>query len=172
MTHSEKPPPFWSTLQLDFAQNEHNVKGKLVVTAYRLAHWLRCKNKATFYLGLPYLLSYRVLIEWVLGVELPPLLRIGPGFALNHGQGLVVNNEAVIGSHCRLRQGVTIGNKSPEGGSPVLGNHVEVGANAIILGEITIGDHAKIGAASVVTKDVPPGAIVVGNPAKVLEHRQ
>ena len=44
---------------------------------------------------------------------------------------------------------------------------VSVGANATILPGLTIGQHAMIGAGAVVTKDVPPYAIVVGNPARI-----
>lgn len=43
-----------------------------------------------------------------------------------------------------------------------------IGANATILPGVTIGDHAMVGAGSVVTKDVPAGAVVVGNPARVV----
>jgi acetyltransferase-like isoleucine patch superfamily enzyme len=43
-----------------------------------------------------------------------------------------------------------------------------IGSNATILCGITIGEHATIGAGSVVTRDVPPGVIVAGNPAKPL----
>jgi acetyltransferase-like isoleucine patch superfamily enzyme len=43
-----------------------------------------------------------------------------------------------------------------------------IGSGATILCGVTIGERAIIGAGSVVTKDVPPGAIVAGNPAKVL----
>jgi len=46
---------------------------------------------------------------------------------------------------------------------------VSIGSNATILCGITIGERAMIGAGSVVTKDVPPGATVVGNPARVLK---
>jgi acetyltransferase-like isoleucine patch superfamily enzyme len=43
-----------------------------------------------------------------------------------------------------------------------------IGSGATILSKITIGEHAIVGAGSVVTRDVPPGAIVAGNPARVL----
>jgi acetyltransferase-like isoleucine patch superfamily enzyme len=46
-----------------------------------------------------------------------------------------------------------------------------VGSGATILCGITIGEGATVGAGSVVTKDVPPGAVVAGNPARVLRRR-
>jgi putative colanic acid biosynthesis acetyltransferase WcaB len=48
---------------------------------------------------------------------------------------------------------------------------VDVGANAVIIGAIRIGDGAVIGAGAVVVKDVPPGAVVAGNPAQVIGRR-
>ena len=53
----------------------------------------------------------------------------------------------------------------------VIGNDVWIGCNSVILRKVKIGDGAVIGASSVVTKDVPPYAIVVGNPAKILKYR-
>lgn len=47
-----------------------------------------------------------------------------------------------------------------------LGKRVWVGANTVIMAGITIGDGATVGAGSVVTRDVEPGATVVGNPAR------
>jgi acetyltransferase-like isoleucine patch superfamily enzyme len=52
-----------------------------------------------------------------------------------------------------------------------IGNDVWIGSNATLVNGITIGDGAIIGAGSMVTKDVPPYAIVVGNPARLLRHR-
>lgn len=53
----------------------------------------------------------------------------------------------------------------------VIRNDVTVGANAIILPGVTIGDGAIIGAGAVVTHDVPPYAVVVGVPARILKYR-
>jgi acetyltransferase-like isoleucine patch superfamily enzyme len=56
-------------------------------------------------------------------------------------------------------------------GVPKLGNDIWIGEDAHILSGITIGDGAIIGAGAVVTKDVPPYAVVVGNPGKVHHYR-
>jgi acetyltransferase-like isoleucine patch superfamily enzyme len=45
-----------------------------------------------------------------------------------------------------------------------------IGSGATLLSGITIGENAIVGASSVVTKDVPPGTIVAGNPARVIRH--
>ncbi len=45
-----------------------------------------------------------------------------------------------------------------------------IGSGATILSKVTIGENASVGAGSVVTKDVPPNAIVAGNPAQILRY--
>nr|WP_281429504.1 acyltransferase [Nonomuraea harbinensis] len=52
-----------------------------------------------------------------------------------------------------------------------IGNDVWIGSHVVVLDGVTVGDRAVIGAGAVVTKDVPAGAIVGGNPAKVLRWR-
>ena len=56
-------------------------------------------------------------------------------------------------------------------GPVVIGNDVWIGARAIILSNISIGDGAVVGAGAVVVKDVPPYAIVAGNPARLIRFR-
>lgn len=53
----------------------------------------------------------------------------------------------------------------------VIGSDVWIGRSAIIISGVTVGNGAVIGAGSVVTKDVPPYAVVAGNPAKFIKYR-
>lgn len=56
-------------------------------------------------------------------------------------------------------------------GNTVVGNDVWIGARALIMSGVNIGNGAVVAAGSVVTKDVPPYAIVGGNPAKIIRYR-
>lgn len=154
-------------LRADLDANRHDPKGLLLVLAYRLASEARRWGTASPLHRLavvPVLLAYRVLVEWVLGVELPPQVEAGPGLRIRHGQGLVVNTGTVLGANVMLRHNVTIGNIRRGPGDttacPVVGDGVEFGAGAVVVGPITIGDGALIGANAVVSADVPPGAVV------------
>lgn len=156
----------------DWNANQNRPKSRLILLMFRLAQMLRRTPMPFFILSIPYLVLYRVLVEWVLGVELPWNTHVGANFRLEHGQALVVNDCTIIGANCILRNSTTIGNKLLPNGSysecPKIGNNVDIGANAIIIGSILIGNNVVIGAGSVVVKDVPDGAVVAGNPAKIL----
>jgi acetyltransferase-like isoleucine patch superfamily enzyme len=56
-------------------------------------------------------------------------------------------------------------------GDIIIGNDVWIGMNVILLDKINIGDGAVVAAGAVVTKNVPPYAIVGGNPAKIIKYR-
>ena len=60
-----------------------------------------------------------------------------------------------------------------EGSKPIrIGSNVWIGGGAIILPGVNIGDDAIVGAGAVVTKDVPKGATVVGNPARIINSKK
>lgn len=61
--------------------------------------------------------------------------------------------------------------KVEESKQTIIGNDVFIGANVTILDGVKVGDGAVIGAGAVVTKDIPPYAIAVGVPARVVKYR-
>jgi serine O-acetyltransferase len=133
---------------------------------HRLAHWLWERNlkllgRLTSQLG-----------RFFTGIEIHPGARIGPGFFIDHGMGVVIGETAEIGANVTIYHGVTLGGVSWNKGKrhPTLGDSVVVGAGAKILGPIAVGDHTRVGANSVVAKPTPPESVVVGVPGRV-RHR-
>jgi len=111
--------------------------------------------------------------RFLTGIEIHPAAKIGSGFFIDHGMGVVIGETTEIGNDCLLYQGVTLGGTGKEKGKrhPTLGNNVVVGAGAKILGPMRIGDYVKIGANSVVLNPVPDYAIVVGVPGRIIKKK-
>ena len=107
------------------------------------------------------------------GIEIHPGAKIGEGFFIDHGMGVVIGETSEIGDNVAMYQGVTLGGTSllKKKRHPTLGNNVVVGAGSKLIGAITIGDNVKVGAGSVVVTSVPPHATVVGVPGRVVEVR-
>jgi len=93
--------------------------------------------------------------------------EIGGGLFIQHGFATMITAESV-GENCWINQQVTIGYNG-HGKAPVIGNNVMITCGAKVLGEITIGDDAVIGANAVIIRDVEPGAVMGGVPAKRLK---
>ncbi len=104
------------------------------------------------------------------GIDVHPGARIGRRVVIDHGMGIVIGETASVGDGCLLYKGVVLGGVSLERRQrhPQLGPGVIVGSNACILGAIEIGAGARVGSNSVVVRGVPPGATVVGVPARVI----
>ncbi len=113
------------------------------------------------------------IMRFLTGVEIHPGAKIGKGFFIDHGIGVVIGETTEIGDNVVMYHQVTLGGTGKHTGKrhPTIGNNVLIGAGATVLGPITIGDNAKIGAQSVVLKDVPEGATVVGHPARIVRWR-
>jgi len=120
---------------------------------------------------LPRLVSH--ISRFLTGVEIHPGAKIGEGFFIDHGMGVVIGETAEIGDNVTLYQGVTLGGTSLQRAKrhPTLGDNVVVGVGSQLIGDITIGDNAKIGAGSVVITSVPANTTVVGVPGRVVEVR-
>jgi acetyltransferase-like isoleucine patch superfamily enzyme len=69
------------------------------------------------------------------------------------------------------KEGINISGHPDTKGDVIIGNDVWIAAEAVIMSGVTINDGAVIGARAVVTKDVPPYAVIAGNPARVVKKR-
>ncbi len=159
---------FFQFVFQDWKINKVSYRGRIIMLLFRMANVCSLR-RAYYYLGFPYLLFYRFLVEWIFGIEIPWNVKIGKNLTLFHGQAVVMTNKVVIGENCTLRHCTTIGNKQLKDGSfsdsPVIGNNVDIGSNVCIIGNIHIGDNVKIGCGAVVIKSVSSNHIAVGNPA-------
>ncbi|MGB9768466.1 MAG: serine O-acetyltransferase [Dictyoglomus turgidum] len=134
------------------------------ILLHRIAHFL-WKLKIPI---IPRLISN--INRLLTGIEIHPGAKIGKGFFIDHGMGVVIGETTEIGDNVLIYQGVTLGGTGKEKGKrhPTIGNNVVIGAGAKVLGPITIGDNTRIGAGSVVLKSVPPNCTVVGVPGRIV----
>ena len=133
---------------------------------HRLAHWL--------YGGKLFFLARMVnhFSRFMTAIDIHPGAKIGRNFFIDHGF-TVIGETAEIGDDVTIYQCVTLGGTNPTTGvagkrHPTLRSGVVIGSGAQVLGPIEVGEGAKVGANSVVTRDVAPGATVVGIPAKAV----
>jgi len=82
------------------------------------------------------------------------------------GAAGIVNHKASVDHECVLGDGVHLAPGATLCGCVRVGDNVMIGAGAVVLPRLTIGEDAQVGAGAVVTRDVPPGAVVLGNPAR------
>ena len=134
--------------------------GVLAVTSHRLAHELHI-------LGVP--IIPRMITEHahsLTGIDIHPGARIGEGFFIDHGTGVVIGETCIIGNRVRIYQGVTLGAKSfpldAEGNPikgvdrhPVVEDDVIIYSGATILGRVVIGRGSVIGGYVWLTHSVP-----------------
>lgn len=137
--------------------------GLHAIWMHRIAHSLW--NKNLFFLAR--LTSH--ISRTLTGIEIHPGAKLGKRVFIDHGSGVVIGETAEVGDDVLIYMGVVLGGTALERKKrhPTVENNVVLGSGAIVLGPITIGRGAKVGAGSVVVRSVPPGATVVGVPAKI-----
>jgi bifunctional UDP-N-acetylglucosamine pyrophosphorylase/glucosamine-1-phosphate N-acetyltransferase len=81
--------------------------------------------------------------------------------------------DATVGEHVNIGAGViTVNYDGVQKNHTTIGDGAFIGSDTMLIAPITIGEHAQTGAGAVVKNDVPPGAVVVGVPARVLRMPQ
>jgi serine O-acetyltransferase len=157
----ERDPAARSTLEI-----LSSYPGVHALWGYRISHWLW--EHGLLLLGRWVSHVFRFLT----GIEIHPGAKIGPGFFIDHGMGVVIGETAEIGVDVTLYHGVTLGGTSLSKGKrhPTLEDGVTVGAGAKVLGAITVGAGSRIGANAVVVKSVPPNSVVVGVPGQIVSR--
>ncbi|MER6195184.1 serine O-acetyltransferase EpsC [Streptomyces cyaneofuscatus] len=110
------------------------------------------------------------------GIEIHPGARIGRGFFVDHGAGVVIGETAVVGDDVTVFHQVTLGSVGwwhdearPRDARrhPEVGDRVVIGANATLLGPITVGHDTVVGAQALVVRDVPSHSRVLAPVAAV-----
>jgi serine O-acetyltransferase len=141
--------------------------GAWALAFHRVAHWL--------YGGRLFFLARFVnhLARLLTAIDIHPGAKIGRNFFIDHGF-TVIGETAEIGDDVTIYQNVTLGGTNPSAGiggkrHPTLCDGAVIGSGAQILGPIIVGVGAKVGANAVVTRDVEPGATMVGIPAKPVD---
>ncbi|EEP3491214.1 serine O-acetyltransferase [Campylobacter coli] len=157
-------PAYNSCIELFF-----NYPGVWAVVNYRFAHFFYTKNfkrTARIISGIS---------QFLTGVDLHPGATLGRRIFIDHANGVVIGQTAVIENDVLIYQGVTLGGTSLEKGikrHPTIKKGVIIGSGAKVLGNITIGENAKIGSNAVVVKDVGANLTAVGIPAYIVEERR
>jgi serine O-acetyltransferase len=155
----------------DWRTHERDIwrQGFWALMIYRFGRW---RYGLPGWVRKPFSFVYKLLkfsSQVLTGIDLPCETTVGRRLRIEHFGGIIVSGDTVIGDDVVIRNGVTLGlRRTGERGAPILGNRIDIGAGAKLLGRIEIGDDAVIGANAVVLQDVPPGALAVGIPARII----
>lgn len=95
---------------------------------------------------------------------------IAPGVCLPD-EGHLIIGPLEIGAGTVIHTRVTIGMGVVHGGRPRIGANVWIGTDCVVYGDITVGDGATVLPGTVVTRHIPPGAVVSGNPPRLVAFR-
>jgi len=109
--------------------------------------------------------KYHWIVQHKDKLELGYKTDIGTFTYINAKNGVVIEDNVQIGSHCSIYSISTIDKKE---GAVVLKNNCKIGSHSVIMPGLTIGENSVIGACSFVNQDIPDNVIAAGVPAKVI----
>ena len=156
------------------AEDFHTYDRDFLEPAFWAVFWHRFGNArmsvSIKLLRAPLTLIYRLMYKTMIllwGIDLPYTTRLGRRGRIWHHGGLWLGAHS-IGDDVHIRHNTTFGvlNRDNLDAKPIIGNRVDIGVGACVLGAVKVGDDSIIGPNSVVIRDLSPGSVVMGVPAR------
>jgi len=110
------------------------------------------------------LTKWNWMVQHVKNLKLGKNTDIGAFTYINAKNGVVIEDDVQIGSHCAIYSASTIDGKE---GKVILKKNCKIGSHSVIMPGVTIGENTIVGAMSFVNKDIPDNAIAFGCPVKI-----
>jgi len=110
------------------------------------------------------LTKWNWMVQGVEGIKIGEKVDIGAFTYINAKNGVFIEDNVEIGSHCSVYSVSTIDHKS---GKVILKKNCKIGSHSVVMPGITVGENSVVGAFSFVNKDIPDNVIAFGVPAKV-----
>jgi maltose O-acetyltransferase len=165
---------------------EHLAARRMLRTCTRVGRYCRVQgkvyieNRGTITLG-DRVIFHGTAVRCELVAHPGALLEIGEQTFFNYGTSISAHRHVRIGARCLIGTYTNILDNNyhdvedhtqiPPSRPVIIGDDVWIGGHVMILPGVTIGNHATIGAGSVVRSDVPPRAVVAGNPAQIYSRQ-
>jgi serine O-acetyltransferase len=144
------------------------------IAVHRMGSWLQ-RTALPRPVTLPLKAAHRVastLTQMMWGIEISDGADIGAGLYIGH-PGAIIIGPIKMGRDCSISERVTIGRRTDgtgNSGTPEIGDRVWIGTGSVIFGQIRIGSGASVAPLTMVGRNVPPRALVLGNPMQVLKR--
>ena len=110
--------------------------------------------------------KYNWVVQNKSGLKLGDRTDIGAFTYINAKNGVTIEDEVQVGSHCSIYSVSTIDDKDAP---VVLKKNCRIGTHSVVLPGVTVGENTVVGAMSLVNKDLPAKCIAFGVPAKVVK---
>ncbi|MFH1420900.1 MAG: acyltransferase [Candidatus Aenigmatarchaeota archaeon] len=126
----------------------------------RFANWKKPKIKDGK------LTKWNWMVQHAKNLVMGERVDIGAFTYINAKNGVIIEDDVQIGSHCSIYSASTIDNKN---GRVLLKKNCRIGSHSVVMPGVVIGENAVVGALSFINENVPPNVVVAGVPSKIIK---